>query len=424
MSFLTGLLQKFFPVEDIPKQLLETDERAIAEHGSEAQRVALAKNERASQDVLLYMAQNDPSAKIRSAVARNPSTPMEAAPILAADRAEDVRLVLARRLMKILPALSEDKYSQLYAFAVQSLGELALDEVLKIRKALAETLKDHAHTPPSVALQLAKDLEREVSEPILRFCTALSDGALIDILQTHPAPWAAEAIARRKTLSGAVSEAVIGTGNRKAGKYLLENSGALITPALLENIIVRAREYPEWHRPLVTHAALTPLMAEKLAAYVDKSVRKVLMERSDLDAGTIDKISKIMKRRVRHQGEGEQIADDPVERARKLFDSGNMTEEFLSDAIAMRDTRFVMATLALMVKTDIATIEKVFDVRAPKSICAICWKAGLSMRIALQLQQTFGNIPPASLIYPRGGTDYPLTKEEMELQLGVIGVDR
>ncbi len=41
-------------------------------------------------------------------------------------------------------------------------------ELLKIRKALASTLKDHAYTPPKVAGQLARDVEREVSESTVR----------------------------------------------------------------------------------------------------------------------------------------------------------------------------------------------------------------------------------------------------------------
>ena len=36
---------------------------------------------------------------------------------------------------------------------------------------------------------LARDVERDVSEPILRFCAALSDRDLLDILKSHPASW-------------------------------------------------------------------------------------------------------------------------------------------------------------------------------------------------------------------------------------------
>lgn len=414
-----GLFHKFLPVK-----ISEADEKKIAETGSEKRRLALARNERASQEILYYLALHDPSEKVRSAVASNPSTPLQASSLLAKDKSSDVRLHMAKRLVKILPTLDAERYSQLYAFAVQSLGMLALDEVLKIRRALSETLKDYAKTPPHLAAQLAKDLEREVSEPILRFCLALGDDDLIDVLKTHPANWAAEAVAGRKSLSSRVSQAVIDTGNVRAGGILLSNEGAEISPELLESIVERAREYPEWHKPIAMRKPLPPLMARKLAAYVDKSVRKILAERSDLDKDTIADISDIIQRRMDFEDDKRKNFDraNPVERAQKLYANGDLTEESIADAIAMQDEKFVIAALAFAARAAPSDIEKVFDVKAPKSICAICWKAGFSMRLALKLQQTMGRVKAQSLIYPRGGTDYPLTVDEMRFQLDVIGI--
>lgn len=426
---MLSFLEKLFPT--VQTALLDSQERDIAEKGNEKQRLSLAKSEKASQEILHFMAEKDESVKVRSAVAGNPSTALETAPILAKDISEDVRMVLARRLVTILPDLSHDKHSQLYAFAVQALGDLALDEVLKIRRALTETLKDHAHTPPAVAYQLAKDLERTVSEPILRFCTALGDDALVDILQNHPAPWAAEAVAQRSKISALVSKAIIGTGNRKAGKYLLENKEAEISPQLLEDIVARAREYPEWHKPIATRAELPPLMAAKLAAYAEQSVRKLLAERTDLDKTTINQITIIMQRRVEYQSEQKKrtkktdaAMDDAAKRAKNFYDNGELTEELLADALALQDTPFVVEGLSLMTGARKDTIQNVFEAKAAKSICAICWKAGLSMRFAFQLQQMMGRVPTPSLIYPRGGTDYPFTREEMEWQLEIIGVEK
>lgn len=151
-------------------KITEKDEKKIAETGSEKQRLALAKNERASQEILYYLALHDPSDKVRTAVAADPSTPMQATTLLAKDKSTDVRFNMAKRLVKILPSLDEARYSQLYAFAVQSLGMLALDEVLKIRqRAFGNLERLRQNAARSLPAQLAKDLEREVSEPILRF---------------------------------------------------------------------------------------------------------------------------------------------------------------------------------------------------------------------------------------------------------------
>jgi uncharacterized protein (DUF2336 family) len=405
-------------------RFLEDEEKKIAREGSEKQRLSLASDERTSQEILYYLAQNDPSPRVRKKVAGNPSTPLQASEVLSKDNDMDIRLAIAKRLVRILPKLHEDAYSQLYAYAVQSLGMLALDEVLKVRKALSETLKDYAKTPPDIAVRLAKDLEREVSEPILRFCMAIPDKDLMDILKTHPANWAAEAIAGRRSISAQVSEAVIETGNVRAGSILLSNDGAHITPNLLQVIVDRAREHPEWHKPIAARSDLPPLMARKLAAYVDKSVKKILLSRSDLDAQTISDISTIIQRRLDFEAEKKKSNDpsNSLERAEKLYRAGSVTEEIMADAVIMGDKDFVFACLALMAGTKISNIQKVFDVRAPKSICAICWRCGFSMRLALKLQQHFGRVPYASLIYPRGGSDYPMAEADLKWQLDVIGI--
>ena len=101
-------------------------QREKLKSANEKERLTLAGNSDTQKEILYYLAQNDPSPEVRKAVAKNKSTPMHASGILARDSDQDVRLALAARLMDLLPDLSKDKHSQLYAFAVQALGTLAL----------------------------------------------------------------------------------------------------------------------------------------------------------------------------------------------------------------------------------------------------------------------------------------------------------
>jgi len=398
-------------------------EKAIAQSGDLENRMSLAKNSKTHKEILYYLAEKDPSAKVRAAVARNKSTPIHAGPVLATDTDEDVRMALAARMVELLPELSHDKHSQLYAFVVQTLGTLALDEVLKVRKALASTLKDHAHTPPKVAGQLARDIEREVAEPILRFCAALADDDLLDILRSHPESWAIEAVAQRPAISSDVSHAVIDTNHSPAGALLIQNEGADISQSLLEHIVQRAREYPEWHEPIAGRKNLPPEMAMKLAEFVDDSVRRVLMERGDFDQQTIDEISSVVRRRIDFEEQEQQRSGEtPLKRANRLLAEGRLNEETISDALAMRDNDFVIAAIALLCRSKVSQIKKVFEMKAPKPVCAICWKAGLSMRMALRLQQEIAHISSKELIYPKGGTDYPLSEDDLEWQLDFLGI--
>lgn len=400
-------------------------EKELAVGGKTRDRLSLAKNTETHKEILFYLAEHDPDPKVRQAVAKNKSTPMQAAGVLAVDGNVDVRMALAFQLVKLLPDLSVDTQSQLYAFAVQSLGTLALDEVLKVRKALTSTLKDHAYAPPAVAAQLAKDIEREVAEPILRFCTALKDDDLIDILSTHPASWAAEAVASRPKISAPVSKAVIETGNAKAGTILLKNEGADINEDVLQTIIERAKEFPEWHEPLASNHILPEEMAKQLARFVDSRIRKILQERGGYDLQTVEVVTDSTRRRISLEEEMSDEKQTPQQmnrRIRKLYADGGLTEEKISDALALRNEYFVIASLAMLVGSTPEEIEKAFSVRKPRVVCSICWKAGMSMRFALRVQQELANVPTKELIYPRGGTDYPIDPKDMQWQLEFLGI--
>jgi len=417
---MSGFLQKFF----FRKQKTEGEQREALKSADFKARMSLAKNTRTNKEILYYLAEKDPESLIRKAVADNKAMPVQVSPILAGDADQDVRLALVRRLVALLPDLSQDKHSQLYAYAVQALGTLALDEVLKIRTALSNTLKDHAHAPPKVAVQLARDVEREVSEPVLRFCAALSDADLLDILKGHPASWVVEAIARRKIVSEKLSAAVIKTKDRPGGKALLENDGARLTETLLHTIVEMARGLPEWQKPIAVRKSLPLSIAKELAEFVDASVRDLLLKRGDFDEAMTEEIAAAFRRRVDFAGEeaGVQVGETPEERLARLVKAESVTEQTLSDALAMREYGFAMMVIAHLAKTEAENVKRVFDMRAPKPMVALCWKAGLSMRMALQLQKELGRVELKALIYPKGGTDYPLTQDEIQWQLDFLGL--
>lgn len=392
-------------------------ERRIAENGKPEERLALAADIKTHPEILYYIAQNDPDSDVRQAVIANPSMPVQVSPVLALDRDIDVRLALAARLVSLLPGLSAEKHSQLYAYAVQSLGTLALDEVLKIRAALSSTLKDHAFAPPKVAGQLARDIERDVSEPILRYCAAVSDIDLLEILRSHPAGWVVEAIAGRECVSGAVSQAVIEENNITAGVVLLGNEGAEIGTSLLHRIVQKSREFKEWQMPVAGRISLPIEIARELADFVEASVRDVLLSRADFDPQTTEEISAIFRRRIDFM-QNQKAAKSPlVQRIERMYVNGTLNDEAIADAMGVRDTGFVYAALAKLIGVEENVVQEIFDAGSPKPMISLCWSAGLSMRTALLLQKDLGRVPPKRLIYPKDGTDYPLTPEEIRWQL-------
>ncbi|MEC7028132.1 MAG: DUF2336 domain-containing protein, partial [Pseudomonadota bacterium] len=191
----------------------------------------------------------------------------------------------------------------------------------------------------------------------------------------------------------------------------------------LEEIVERAQEYPEWQTHLAGRANLPPKMAKKLAKFADESVRKLLMEHQEFDLETAEEIAEIFKRRINFAGEGEgKKALPPADRVKKLIKEDRLNEEVVTDALGMRDRDFVVEALAALAKIDTATVHKILNMKAPKPIVALSWQARLSMRFALRLQKELVNVPAKELIYPREGTDYPLTHDELVWQLDFLGI--
>jgi uncharacterized protein (DUF2336 family) len=248
---------------------------------------------------------------------------------------------------------------------------------------------------------------------------------LIDILATHPVSWAAEAVAQRPKISAPVSKAVINTGNSKAGTLLLENKGADINEEVLHIIIARAKDFPEWHEPLAINHKLSDEMASQLARFVDSRVRKIL-EQHNYDLQTVEIVTDAARRRIALKEEIAAEKKDPkktIARVRKLQSEGNLTEEVIADALALRHEYFVMVALAALIRTSPDEIVKAFSIKKPRVVCAICWYAGLSMRFAFRLQQELAHVPVKELIYPRDGTEYPFDPEDMKWQLEFLGIE-
>ncbi|MCB9983452.1 MAG: DUF2336 domain-containing protein [Rhodospirillales bacterium] len=114
--------------------------------------------------------------------------------------------------------------------------------------------------------------------------------------------------------------------------------------------------------------------------------------------------------------------ETPHDKLARLIQEGGLNEEVISDALAMREKDFVAETIAYLIQNSPGKVQGIFDMGAAKPIVALCWHAGLSMRLALALQKEAGRVNPRQILYPKGGTDYPLTEDELNWQLEFLGL--
>lgn len=412
---MLGFFKKIFADEPVSYEA----QKRMLDSGEPQQLLDLARNEKTLPEILYLLAGNQSDA-VRSAVAANKSTPVHAANIIAKDKNADVRLLLASRVAGLLPSLTGPEQAQLYGFAVQALGTLVQDEVLQVRKALSDALRDYAKAPPEIVARLARDVEREVAEPILRFCVALADEDLLDILSNHPASWVVNTIAERQYINEQLANAIIDANDISAIGALLKNPVAVIEVEKLSEIIESAREYPEWHRPIALRRELSAQMAHRLSGFVDKAVLEVLEKRSDFDPETRRAVADIVKRRIAFANESP--TEEAAARVERYAREKRLTPETIQDAMMWHDAEFATLAIAYLSAIHPQVLRRMIETRKPKPVVAFCRKANLPVRMAVDVQRYLAKVPVREIMYARQGTDYPLNDDEVKWQLEFFGV--
>jgi len=420
------MMNPFKSMAAAPEAQLSYDEsKRLARDGDSAVRIDLAGRGDIQPEVLYFLAEDD-SVEVRSRIAANISTPRQADLILARDRDEAVRETLARKIEMLLPELDADEQAQAYKYLVEVIEILAQDQVDRVRQIIAETLKDVASAPSDVIQRLARDAADVVACPVLEFSPLLSDLDLLEIIERGGDSGRLTAISRRQGVGEQVADAILATQNEGAITALLDNGSAQIREEALDGLVAAALEVSVWQEPLVRRPRLPSSAARKLAGFVASSLLDLLNARNDLDRETASLVAREVERRIGNEaaettekGSGTANAEGETDksRARRMFEAGELDDRALMQALNGGDRGLVRHGVALRADLPLSLIDHVLAAHSAKGVTALAWKAGCTMRFASQLQLRLGGIAPNQVLNPRGGTDYPLSPEEMDWQL-------
>jgi uncharacterized protein (DUF2336 family) len=133
---------------------------------------------------------------------------------------------------------------------------------------------------------LAND-EFAVAQPVLLRSTLLSDEELISIIH-HRSRQHQIAIARRRDLSEAVSDELVGTQDSDVITALLENTSARISMATLAYLTEQAQHIDSYQEPLVRRQDLTNDLAMRLYWVVAANLRAEILESYDIHPTSLD----------------------------------------------------------------------------------------------------------------------------------------
>lgn len=409
----------------------------IARDGDATVRYALASCDDTPPEILYFLA-DDPDTKVRRRIAENSKTPRQADLVLARDDCDDIRCVVATKIGRLFPEISETERKVMRRAVLDVLEALAADETERIRELVSNTLKDASDVPQHVVRQLANDPLLTVCGPVLENSPVLTDEDLLEIIASKPVQGALSAISRRASVAHTVSHAIATSDDNEAIAELLANPSAQIREETLDALIDQAPTVTAWHAPLVKRPALSTDAAQRIAGFVAQSLLDTLRARSDLGKSTLDAIEDAIQARLamEHIAAGNrwlqdaqapsgstEREDDAQDRAAKMKRSGNLGEKAIRDATATGDRAFVVAALSLSADVSRSVVERIVSMRSSKGIVSLCWKAGLSMTLATRLQTTICSIPPNSALKQVGCSGYPLTEDEMRWVLEFFETD-
>ncbi|MDA1098002.1 MAG: DUF2336 domain-containing protein [Proteobacteria bacterium] len=162
------------------------------------------------------------------------------------------------------------------------------DTDVAVRRALAEGLKDNPAVPSELAMTLARDVA-EVATPMLIYSVVFTDAELIEIARSQPGAWQ-QALACRKSIPAAVSDALVEAGSESTVKTLVRNPGAELSDETSNKVIDRFAYSEAVMAGLIERPNFPARLAERLLTAVSDTMRRRLAGISGLSPAITDQL--------------------------------------------------------------------------------------------------------------------------------------
>jgi len=295
---------------------------------------------------------------------------------LARDRSVEGR----KRLVAIVSDLYFNKDGDLTArersLMTDILRKLIQDVGSSVRRALAERLSGEPNAPHEIIVSLAHD-EIEVAEPVLKRSAALEDMELIEVIR-HRSCEHQLAIAMRRSLSEAVSDALVETGHCDVIKALLENANASISEATLAYLVDQSRTVDSFQEPILRRPDLSPLLARRMYLWVSAALRQHILENFHIDVTALDDAIEgaIGDALGRDAGDG-RMPDRPMELARRLAEAGEITPQLLVNTLRQGEIPLFEALLCQLSGLRLVMVRRLLFEPGGESLAVLCRAIGI-----------------------------------------------
>ena len=273
-------------------------------------------------------------------------------------------------------------------------GELALfDDVLSqlagemetaVRAELAGRMADASSPPMRLVRGLAGDEKPDVALPILERSKALTDADLMYVAanrgQGH-----LKAISRRRSVSEAVSEAIVERADDETLNVLLRNEGAELSRQAHETVVGRAEVNPALHAAVVSRSSLPVDLLNEMYFVVESQLRAKILERNAATDPAVLEAALAAGRKRLATKDGALPADyEAAEReVRSLVARKALTPKALASMLRGRETTKFMVALAELADIDFHTARLILERRELDALAIVCKAADFDRSLFL-----------------------------------------
>ncbi len=266
------------------------------------------------------------------------------------------------------------------ALAEDIFRTMARDVEVRVRQAMMDSLKDSPEVPRDLALELANDVA-EVAVPFIEMTTVLSDDDLIEIIRSHGQAHQL-AVARRPSVSEAVSDALVETTDEAVVATLVANEGAQLSEATMSKVLDNFGHV----RPIATQMAernALPLpIAERLVTLVSSKMQKRLEENAGVSAETAEAVGRETREKATVSLlDGSQDAPDIHALVSQLHKSGRLTHTLVVRALCMGDLVFFEAGLAKLAGIPVSNVYRLIHDKGSKGLHRLFAKIGVDKKM-------------------------------------------
>ncbi len=280
--------------------------------------------------------------------------------------------------LKMAQGFNEENLSDNEREMAEDIFRLMLkDAEVRVREAMAETLKDNPAVPHDIALAMANDVV-SVALPILRFSDVLTDADLIEIVRNQDVSRQV-AIAGRKHVSELVSSALVDTENEDVVFKLIGNDGADISEHDLGKVVDVFGENEDFGNAMVLRPKLPVTIAERLVTLVSENMRIELAKRHELGNNlAADLILQIRERAI--IGLSEEGDENDLEiLIAQLQENGRLTATIILRALCMGDLDFFEAAITELSGVPLKNVRILIYDTGQLGLSAVFKQAGLPM---------------------------------------------